>query len=295
MKKLIALLLACTLLTGCQLASEKKNEDPMDDKLVGVFITFDDLDLGFDMEGYFNDHAGELVDGGEIVIEEGEAMAYEGKLWAQLGEDGWSFPGYEGLLMGQMWQEDHWAGFSTEGFCERYTHVTQADTMDGIEEEGTIYVPRDTQEFIFYSNPVYMTPEGEYYAVQGNGFSSGNMEIGGMSQNINCEITWTEDGVEYTYSADFTTRIEGIDVPERIVLIHMSAENQELSREEHVPGQMPESVTPAEGTSYIIVEEYAGELVTRSLYQPENDSIQVFYRTEKVYCLPQYTTIEWNE
>ena len=294
MKKLISLLLIVCLLSGCQLASEEKNESQIQDKLVGVFVTFEDLGLPFDIEGYLNDNVGSLSDGEEIVVGEGEAMAYEGKLYAEVGERGWSFPGYDGIIMGQMLGEDHWISFSTEGFCDMKTHFTETETLDGIEEEGTIYAPKDTKDFIFYSNPVYMTPDGKYYAVQGNAFSSGNAGVHGMSQHVSCEIKETTNGVENTYSAKFTTRIEGIVLADQVVLVQMSADHAELSRAEYVPGQMPESITPADGTAYIIVEEIAGEEVTRTLYQPEDENFQVFYQGDAVYCLPQFTAILWE-
>lgn len=287
MKKLIALLLAVVLLTGCQLASEEKQEDAMDDKLVGVFITFEDLGLPFDIEGYIADNGmpGDVITDGD---------AYEGRLYARLGERGWEFPGYEGLVMGQKWAEDHWIGFSTEGFCEMKTHVTRTDTHDGIEEEGTIYVPADTRDFIFYCNPVYMTEDGEYYAVQGDSFHSGD-SVSGMSMTVSEEQTWTEEDVSYTYSAKYTARIEGITPAETVTLIQMSADHKELSRAEYIPGQMPESITPVDGAAYLIVEEYAGEEVTWTLYQPGDDSIQVFCYDDAVYCLPRFTEINWNE
>jgi len=294
MKKLIALLLAVMLLAGCQLASEEKKEDRLQDKLVGVFVTFDDLDLPFDMEGYLNDHIDELADGGEIVVDEGEAVPYEGRLFAQVGERGWEFPGYEGIIMGQMWDEDHWSGFTTEGIQDIRTHVTSTETLDGIEEEGTIYVDEDTEDFIYYVNPVFMTPDGSYYATQGNCFSGEGSAIDGMSMSVNSEIRETIDDVETVYSADYTVRIEGVKLAQRVVLIHMSEDHRELARAEYTPDDMPESVTPAEGAAYLIVEEYRGSQIARTLCQPGDDHINVYRRTDKTYCLPSFTEIQWN-
>lgn len=287
MKKLIALLLAAVLLAGCQLASEEQNETVMDDKLVGVFVTFDYLDLPFDMEGYIRDNGmpqGVVTDG----------SAYEGRLYAELGETGWEFPGYEGLIMGQRWREDHWSGFSTEGFCGTDTRVSRTDTVDSIEETGTIYVPIGTQEFCYYCNPVYMTPEEEYYVVQGDSFSS-SIDYGAMSMSVSKEQTWTEDDVTYTYSAKYTTRVEGVKLADKVTLIQMSADHKELSRAEYVPGDMPESITPVDGAAYLIVEEAAAGEITRTLYQPGDDSIKVFHKTDYVYCLPQFTEVNWPE
>ena len=258
MKRILALILAVLMLSGCQLASEEKREDQLQDKLVGVFVTFEHLDLEFDIEGWLRANPGALGDG-DITLEPGEGMAYEEKLWASVTEEGWSFPGIDGLIMGQMWKDDHWAGFSTEGFSEMKTAVEQTETLDSVAEEGTIYIPFDTDAFIFYSNPVYMTPDGAYYAQQGSGFSGDGMAIGGMSQSIKCEIKETLDGVEKEYSAEYTVRIEGVKLAEKVVLVQMSAEHTELDRAEYLPNQMPESVTPAADAAYLIVEEYADD------------------------------------
>lgn len=294
MRRLIAIFLAVCLLTGCQLASTEQKESRLEDKLVGVFVTFDHLDLAFDMQGYLNDNAHSISDGGEIVVDEGEAMAYEGKLFAEVGERGWEFPGYDGIILGQMWNEDHWVGFTTEGIQDIKSRVSRNETLDAIEEEGTIYVDAGLEDFIYYVNPVYMTPEGEYYATQGDSFSSGNTGVGGMSMSINCESKETVDDVENVYSAKYTVGIQGVTLADRVVLVQMSAEHKELERTEYAPEAMPESVTPADGAAYLIVEEYAGEEVTRTLCQPEDEHINVFYQTDKVYCLPSYTVINWN-
>lgn len=292
MKKLIAILLAVCLLSGCQLASNEKNESQIEDKLVGVFVTFEHLDLEFDMEGYLNDNIDRIADGDEIVLEPGEGMAYEEKLWAEVTERGWEFPGYEGMIMGQMWEEDHWTGFSTTGFCEHKTHVNRTDTLDGIEEEGTIYVPFGT-EVMLCSNPVYMTPDGKYYALRGDSFLS-TVDAGAMSQSIKDERKWNVDGEEFAYCAEYTTTVEGVRLADRIVLVQMSADHAELARAEYVPGQMPESIAPAAGAAYVIVEEYADGEVTRTLHQPGDDPIKVFYQEEQVYCLPQFTEVLWE-
>lgn len=293
MKKLIALLLAVCLLTGCQLAREEKNEDRLQDKLVGVFVTFEQLNLEFDIEGYLKDNAHAIVDGEEIVIEPGEGMEYEEKLCAEIGENGWAFPGYDGLVMGQMWEDDHWVGFSTTGFCEHKTHVTRTDTLDSIDEEGTIYVPFGT-DVMLCTNPVYMTSEGEYYALRGDSFQS-TIDSGSMSQSVSDEKTWTEDDTEYTYSAKFTTTVQGVKLAEKVVLVQMSADHAELAREAYLPGEMPETITPVAGAAYFIVEEYAGGEVTRTLSQPGSDPIKVFCQEEQVYCLPRFIEILWTE
>ena len=68
MKRITAIILAVLMLSGCQLATEEKREDRLQDKLVGVFVTFEPLDLEFDIEGYLNDHPG-VLSGGEVTLD----------------------------------------------------------------------------------------------------------------------------------------------------------------------------------------------------------------------------------
>ena len=60
MKRLLAGIMVILMLSGCQLATEEKREDQLQDKLVGVFVTFEPLELDFDIEGYLNDHPGDV-------------------------------------------------------------------------------------------------------------------------------------------------------------------------------------------------------------------------------------------
>ncbi len=296
-KRFLALFLAAALLAGCSLATDRTYEDKTgrEDKLVGVFVTFDYLNLPFDMEGYLSDHAQSVLDGAPVMIGEAEGSAYEGRLYAELSEEGgFRFPGKEGVYLCQMWKGDHWAGFATEGFCGVNTNVNRTETLDSIEETGTICVPRETTDFIFYCNPVCMTPDGQYYVVQGDSFHSG-AEVYGMSMSIDQKLTWTEEDEEYTYSAKYTVRVEGVDVADRVVLVQMTADHQELSRAEYTPDTMPETLDPAEGAAYILVEEYDGETVKRTLNQPGSDKIKIFAQTEMPYCVPVYTTVNWPE
>lgn len=295
MKKLIAILLALVMLTGCSLATDRTFEDDsgMEDKLVGVFVTFDGLELDFDIEGYLNDHPG-VLKGGEVTLEQGAGNAYLERLWAEPAEQGFRFPGVTGIYLCQMWEEDHWVGFSTEGFSNVETYVNRTETVDGIEETGTVCVPADTEDFIFYCNPVYMTPEGNYYALQGDSFHT-SAGVGSMSTSLDQTLTWTEGEKETTYSAGYTVKIEGVAVADRVVLIHMSDDHRELSREEYTPDTLPESVEPAAGAAYLLVEQWNVEQVQRTLNQPGDDPIRVYYQSENNWCLPRFAHVNWTE
>ena len=289
MKKLIALILAVCMLAGCQLASEEKTEDPYQDKLVGVFVTFEPMELGFDIEGWIEDNG--ITDGAEISME--ESLQYQEKLPVTLSDEGWVVPGYEGISVGRYWNGEYWTGFSGEGICELNSNIAATDAGDNIAVEGTVYFPADA-EVMLCTNPVYQTPEGEFYVIQGNSFHSA-VETGSMSQSVKDEKTWTDDGTAYTFCAEFKTTVQGVELAEKVVLVWMTADHTEVSRAEYDPDALPESVTPAEGAAYLIVEEIAGENITRTIYQPEDEQITVYYRGEQPWCMPDFAKILWNE
>ena len=137
MKKLIALILAVCMLAGCQLASVEKKEDPYQDKLVGVFVTFERLELDFDIEGWLSDNPGALKDG-DVTLEPGEGMAYQEKLPVTLSDEGWVVPGHEGISVGRYWNGEYWTGFSSEGICELNSNISATDAGDNIAVEGTV-------------------------------------------------------------------------------------------------------------------------------------------------------------
>ena len=290
MKKLIALLLAVCLLSGCQLATEKKREDHIQHRLVGVFITFERLDLEFDIEGWLRDNPGAL-NGEEITLEPGEGLEYAQRLPVTASEEGWVVPGHEGLSMGRLVMEDYETTFVSEGVSEVNSHIITGDDGDSVEVEGTVYLPAGSQ-VLFCSNPVYQTAGGEYYVVQGDTFQS-SLETGAMSQSIQDARTQTVDGESRTDSAKFTTTVDGVTISEKVVLIRMSAEHTELGRAEYIPGQLPDSIE-VDG-AYLIVEEIAGETVSRKLYQPGDEQLCVYYKGEQPWCLPDFTEIQWSE
>ena len=288
MKKLIALILAICMLAGCQLASEEKTEDPYQDKLVGVFVTFAPMELGFDIEGWIEDNG--ITDGAEISME--ESLQYQEKCPVTLSDEGWVVPGYEGISVGRYWNGEYWTGFSGEGICEMNSNIAAGDDGDNIKVEGTVYFPADA-EVMLCTNPVYQTPEGEFYVVQGQSFHS-NVGTGSMSQSVRDEKTWTENGTSHTFCAEFKTTVQGVELAEKVVLVWMTADHAEVSRAEYDPNALPESVTPAEGAAYLIVEEIAGENITRTIYQPEDEQITVYYQGEQPWCLPNMAQINWE-
>ena len=115
-----------------------------------------------------------------------------------------------------------------------------------------------------------------------------------LAQEIETEVfPWTEDGVETVCSAEFKTTVKGVSLAEKVVQVWMGAENVELSRMEYAPGELPESMTAA--GDYLIVEEIAGETITRQLCQSGDETFTVYYQGEQPWCVPDVVTIHWPE
>lgn len=306
MKKLFAMLLTvCLVLTGCQLATEETSEEGVTspDRLVGVVVTTEHLDL-FDVEAYLEDNLNDIMAG-----KDADQSAYQGRIYAQevveksTTEDGvpctttyYNFDHIDGiqllyyetqtLLEDGTVLSDFTNGYCTEGFG--------ALSYGGDLNEGTIYVPDDTAEVCIFVNPVYQDAEGRLYLVAGTGLSTNHI-AGSMSQNISEEYTETVNGEETTVKREFKITVEGVHVPEKVVIYQMSGENEILDRQEYVPGQLPEELTPVDGCAYILVEEYAGEEITRELMELGDKTVAVSVRSEKLYCTADVCEILWPE
>ena len=98
MKRYICLLAILTaiaaLLCGCSLArSDMDASAASRDRLIGVYITTEYIDL-FDLEGYIGANASALSGGS---IGEADAAQYNGRLYAELVDERYVFPGVDGF------------------------------------------------------------------------------------------------------------------------------------------------------------------------------------------------------
>ena len=85
-----------------------------------------------------------------------------------------------------------------------------------------------------------------------------------------------------------------MELAEKVVLVWMGGENEELSRAEYIPGELPEEIQPPADAAYLIVEQLNGDTIHRSLYQPGDEHITVYYQGEQPWCLPNMAQINWE-
>lgn len=313
----LILVLAFTFgLTGFSLAQPDAAEAIEKDRLVGVFVTTEYLDL-FDMESYFNNNIGRMTTGGDVTID-GDNAKYQGRLYATLldrsltnedtGETVTSqeyiFEDVEGISYFWCTISDKNGSYNSvsggEALSDGHTSISTTDNGEDISLDATIYVAPTASHATFYMNPVYQSADGRVYAMSGSGisFSGDSSEGVNFSQSLDAATTVMENGETNTYSISVKINISVMYPPQRIFVLQFDSDGGILSRDEYLPGKLPETITPERGCSYIVMEAHkaspeSGEVVARTLYQADDDTLESFYLREDSICVKQYTALSW--
>ena len=308
MKKIVCMVLVCMMcFSGCSLAVEDAGEENAkpQDRLIGVFITTDYLDL-FDMEAYLENHWDEL-DGAVI-----DGREYSQRLYATIDKHNstepidWeiTFEDMEGICFfdatfQNKGEEPFTMIIGGDEICDVISHLSVTDGVESVTLTGTLYALAKGSEIQFYVNPVYQTDEGEIYAVTGHGYHMSGELGGSTTVNIEEETTVTEDDVTQTYGGAVEITIETIkQEPVRVRLQYMSEDFGVLQTEEYPAGEMPEKLAVIAGTSCVIVEtQWEDGSVTRELFEPEEDGrvfVETFYKTSDVALGKKSTEIVWE-
>lgn len=313
-------MLLCAL-AGCQLARETAGANAHEDKLIGVFITTEYLDL-FDFEGYLNDNISGFR-GGEISVD-GDTQKYQGRLYATLisrpltneetGEitqmEEYVFENVEGIPcfvvtmpMPELGENDSYiASSSNEAVSDEHIAASYGDESRGITLTGTIYTAPSNKKHTYYFNPVYQSADGSVYVTtSGSGFMVNDesySEGSVYSQTLEAVTTVTENGETKTDSMSVTVSISVMFAPEKIVILQMDADSSILSRTEYAPGSVPESLVPEADTAYLIVETHKRDdtnslKIAREVYGRDAESFETFSVREDGICVKRWTQIEW--
>lgn len=318
-KKLLALCLviaALLALPGCQLAREEAGEEnPGKDRLIGVLITREYLDL-FDVEEYVADHLGDFA-GREIGA--GDAEAYQGRIYAsfrnpsqvyeETGEavrgGEYVFEGLNGIrffapvIAGSSGQGDYTTFTAEEGISDTAFNLFSGDTEEKTELKGTIYcVPSGRMEI--YCNPVYQTEAGGVYVCSGQGFIVDGIDAEGnaFSQTLDETTTITQNGESKTASTAVTVEVSIMFPPEKIVVLEIGRDHGVLGRTEYEPGTLPEAIHPKAGTDYILVETYkrdpeGKEMISRELVTETEGLLKTYYARPDGICVAKETELNW--
>ena len=288
MKRYISLLAIITamaaLLCGCSLArSDMDASTASRDRLIGVYITTEYVDL-FDIEGYIGANASALSGGS---ISEADAAQYSGRLYAELVDERYVFPGVDGFafFMATAKQEygTSYSNYTDEGVCGGKIAISSNDNDDSSEEtlelECTIYgLTGRNNKHVIYTNPVYQTADGIVYLTSGHGISTSGVGAGALvSQKSSDSTTVTDpEGNAVTSSASVNVHYVIAELPLGYTLIEMDADSREISRREYAPGELPPEYAANDSTAYIIVESRTASGSTYALYSAENTDIVTY-------------------
>ena len=317
---MLCTMISAALLTGCQLAKEEPTLAQEKDKLIGVYMTTEYVDT-FDFERYFEDNIGDIMNGGEVVIEGDEQSAYQNRIYATIVEavsvdevsgekvthQSYKFKDLEGIgyyspVCYETEEGNAYVAIESDpGICDAKSHITGTDAGDMIQLEGTIYLcPNEEDRVEIYCNPVYQCPDGRVYLVSGQGMSfSGGGEGATMSHKVEDKVTVNENGDEKTYVNSVEIHVKTTYAPEKIIVMQMDASGNKLDYQEYVPGKLPQEIVPLANTEYFIVETYkqdsTGEsIVTREMVGKDETFFQTLYVGERNVCQQTMTEIQWD-
>jgi len=311
--------LVLCILSGCQLALENAGANVYEDRLIGVFVTNEHLDL-FDFEGYLNDNPGSLQ-GGEITLD-GNTKRYQGRLYATMTtssatneETGqtmlteeYVFEGIEGMsyfaptVRAAEDHESYITTMSDEAFSDVHIGLNHGEDKSSTTLDATIYTTLSSKNQIYYLNPVFQSMDGSVYVVSGNGFMvSSNVYSEGsvFSQSLDSTTTITENGKAKTGSISIKISISVMFAPKKIVLLQMSTDNTLLSRTEYEPDAMPKSFEPETDTAYLIVETHkrddTGNIkIFREIYGRDVENIETFFARADGICVKHLIQSIWR-
>lgn len=303
---LIILAASMLLLSGCQLAKPEA-ETQMTDRLAGVLVTTEHLDL-FDMEAYLNDHISGI---GDHTVEDTDE--YQGRIYGELTqvgnfEDGAAryevfFPDVEGYFLvdlrcsaSGLWEpegEYYWNTTGNGGLYDVKSGFTSTDEGEETSMEMTIAYWQDGPVTMFL-NPVYQTDDGKIYVTSGSGLS-GDLATGGeMTQTMTNTVTTTLDGERQTITS--TVKVHAVHAlpTEELQLVQMDESHRILAESNYQKGSIPEELDLEAETAYLIVQTTDGETTARTLCQP-GDENAVYFTAQGKICIPGSVQLNWSE
>lgn len=293
------------------LAGGTAQEDTAKDRLIGVLITREHLDL-FDDEGYARDHSGKMMQGGHIG--QADSAAYQGRLYANLvetsrheGEEGkaenlkeYRFDGLEGIrfLAPYISTEagGHFITTVDEGISDSSIHIHTTDQGSRVNMTGKLYVAPGQQAVACYLNPVYQSPAGAVYALSGSCMSmaGGDVTGGMMTQTISENKTETTDAGQTSSGTEVALSLVVMEEPTQIALLQFDGQDILLEKTAYRPGEWPERIDVRADAQYMIVETTTAQGVSRVLLQKGDESAEAFYCREDGICVKQSCLMNWD-
>ena len=271
LKKLLCILcaLALLILSGCSLA-KADSVDPGAEILVGAFVSL------------------------EPIVPLGSQLPVE----AVQIENGWEIPGAEGVWVYCIpVYENGGLSFKESGDPRVEMSGVTARVGGGIGWSAVLSLANTIDEdTALHFNLLYLRQDGSLYA------DPNNVGVGIDPEQVGQFVGWTSshESVVPVYDwtdSNWTTQVEirsRVIVPaETYVLCRMDDQNRELSREEYLPGQLPEEVDPE--CSWLLLEKHLTDgTVEREAFDAQKDSMVTVQPLENGLCARQTTRLVWE-
>ena len=307
---IIVVCLLIGLLGGCTLAQPDAGSEQTKDRLIGVLVTTEPLDM---MDSEYTEPVTVHLSASDFrKLEQGDGSVLdfpERKYEAQLiteddGRQVWSFDHLGGwaILCPTMYEdgEEYIASYSTNGLCEVQTHIKSVnEDVNELELSAALYQVSGAEDTVFEMNPIYQTADGLVYATPGTGAFSSGVGAEGIhcTQTLNAEVTTAAGSAASTYRSEVAVSFGRMYRPESVILLQLDRNGTVLSREEYEPGALPDSITPEATAAFFIVETVkrdpeGNEVITAELVDQSDASFSTFC-AEGSICIPQTTSILW--
>lgn len=280
MRKLIlaalAALMILTLLGGCQLAVDDDEMNPGADRLCGVFVTLDYLDISFEdqeLEIPLNWNG----DPSSIVFP--ETRIYATRTENENGSVDYTFDGIEGfrLFSVEIDSHDGYGSYSSSFGDEAIQDGNFSVSDEEISLSGTIYFDVH-YSCVVYANPVYQTPDGQVYMTSGTGISFGGEQTEGSAGSTSLSATTTEtiDGEETSHTTKVEIKVAAVNTNKKVILKQLNSSDQIIMQTEITQDDIPESIKIEKNTAYMIMEEHCidhenNASVKRTLLKPDEE------------------------
>ncbi|MBR3753342.1 MAG: hypothetical protein IKK50_09460 [Ruminiclostridium sp.] len=295
--KWLPILLAVTLISGCQLAQEDTVTSDVEDRLIGLFVSKDarvSVDQALDENGRYY-----------ATIE--SRTTINPSTGEETTNEVYTFPDLDGMYYYFILDRSDPEVVSTisgpnEGVFDQGTGVEYTDGVDRMKLKASFYAARGSDMESFHGNPIYMTADGEVYVTSGgaglmfhDSEDEGSMGSVSERQASTIQVGGETESWEISATASFAYR----SVPRTIVLLQMDDQGNCLHRTEFDPGQAPERLTPEGETAYFIVESWgtkaSGEPSTiREIVDREEEYLITWYLLDNGFFMNQVTYLDWE-
>ena len=286
MRKLIlaalAALMILTMLGGCQLAVDDDDMNPGADRLCGVFVTLDHLDLSLedqeiDIPSNWNGNPSSIVFP--------ETRIYATRTEEENGSVDYTFDGIEGFRLFSVKTDSpdglgsYSSSFGDDALQDGHISVSDED----VSLSGTIYFDVH-YSCVIYTNPVYQTPDGQVYMTSGTGISFGGEGMEGISGSTSLSATTTENnnGEETSHTTKVEIKVEAVNTNKKVLLKQLDSSDQIIMQTEITQDDIPESIKIEKNTAYMIMEEHCIDhenkaSVKRTLLKPDEEFLDAHF------------------